>query len=397
MLMGFFLNVDNSLLDVCMKQIDDVMTEVCGSTTDCDKFTTDDTIGTASLKPQKAGSTYKITGMISFGSIKVGDGVICDGAEDSEECDKENILPVGKIGVKDYIAEVRKKNNLSGDAPKIIDSIESELNNIAGKINNVSNMIESHPKVQMCIEGRDLSQINGRGTGAKNRTSARYPNLFNNQKILIAAAALRQANDNYNKKFNKDVSEATKNADLDLAQYMCQKMAQGGGAGGYGQSPEEPGLTPPYSISYEIGGLSSAVLTGMAGYRTDTSASANAGNDDTAQAVGGKVAAGVVVGGMVAAGIATGGLAVPVLAAGAAVVGLGVLANGGKWTSSIPGGTMETSALFSRSERNCHITRVSRSRSCKNVKKNGFFGIGGSNSSECGEEKVETKHEDIKM
>jgi hypothetical protein len=70
---------------------------------------------------------------------------------------------------------------------------------------------------------------------------------------------------------------------------------------------------------------------------------------------------------------------------------------GGKFTSSIPGGTMETSALFNRETRNCHITRVSRSRACKQSKKNGFFGIGGSASNECGEEKVVTTTEDIPL
>ena len=159
MLMGFYLNVDNNALELCQKLITEKMEEVCGSTIDCNQFASDDKIGTNSLQPQKVGSTYKITGMISFGSIKIGDGIICDGLEEDDKCDKKKALPVGHVGVKDYIANVRKKNSNMGDNEGIINSIEAELNNIAGKINNTMGMIETDQKIQYCIEGRDLSQI----------------------------------------------------------------------------------------------------------------------------------------------------------------------------------------------------------------------------------------------
>ncbi|MDR1826339.1 MAG: hypothetical protein LBQ49_01445 [Rickettsiales bacterium] len=252
MLMGFFLNVDNSLLEACQKKIDDKMTEVCGSTTDCDRFASDDTIGTNSLRAQKDGDIYRITGMLSFGMIKMGNGdKICDSLDEGS-CGKDDLLKVGQIGVKSYIGEVRKKKHVVPNSDGIIETIEAELNNIAGTINRTIGMIESDMEIQYCVKGRDLSQIQGTTRGRGNTTTARFPNLLDNQKILIAASALRQANENYNKKFNKEVSEATKSASLDIAQYMCQNMG-GGGPGGLFSTEADRPLAEPYSISYEVG------------------------------------------------------------------------------------------------------------------------------------------------
>jgi hypothetical protein len=88
--------------------------------------------------------------------------------------------------------------------------------------------------------------------------------------------------------------------------------------------------------------------------------------------------------------------ALGILAGGAALTALGKAANP-PFVSNIPGGTMETSAVFNRNDRMCTITRVSRSRECKNERRNGFFGIGGRSSQKCGEEKVETKVQEVQL
>ena len=398
MLMGFYLNVDNNALELCQKLITEKMEEVCGSTIDCNQFASDDKIGTNSLQPQKVGSTYKITGMISFGSIKIGDGIICDGLEEDDKCDKKKALPVGHVGVKDYIANVRKKNSNMGDNEGIINSIEAELNNIAGKINNTMGMIETDQKIQYCIEGRDLSQINGGKRSAKNTTTARFPNLLNNQKVIIANAAIKQANDNYNKKFNRDIAEATKKADLDIAQYMCQQIANGGGAGGYGGDPENT-LAPPYSISYEVSsGISKAALTGVGSGSDSVSVSSGTGGQQ-GSAVGGAVVSGLGI----AAGaalIATGAGA-PI---GIAMMAGGILGGAGAGagtdeTKSSGNATVKTRSLFSRETRNCHYCKETITQSCSSTGgTKGFLGIGAKQgSSSCESNTTGEVCEDIQM
>lgn len=246
MLMGLYLNIDNSMMDQCQNLVDQKMAEICGSTTDCNRFASDDTIGTGSLRSQKDGTTYRVTGMISFGSIVMGD---MDGETVGDGEDGTVKLGPGDIGVGDYITKIRERNANVENSEGIISAIEEELNNIAGTINRTIDLIESDPEIQYCINGRDLSQITG---NEGEMTSGRFPNLLNQVKMQIAASALRQAQDNYNNKLNTAIAEATRDASADLAQYMCQKIAENGGSGGGNVEASTP-LTPPYSISYDVG------------------------------------------------------------------------------------------------------------------------------------------------
>ena len=250
MLMGLYLNIDNAALNNCQNLVDNKMLELCGSTIDCNKFASDDTIGTGSLRSQKDGTTYRVTGMISFGSLKIGDA-------SGKTIDGETKLKPGEIGVQDYLAKVRENNTGVDNAEEIIFNIEEELNNIAGTINRAISVIEQDPEIQYCISGRNLKQI----TGKNEKTEARFPNLLNQVKMQIAIAALRKAQDNYNNKLNTAISDATKNASADLAQYMCQKIAENGGTGGGIATPATE-LNTPYAISYDVGsGLSTEDLT----------------------------------------------------------------------------------------------------------------------------------------
>lgn len=268
MLMGLYLNIDNKALENCTNVAEEKMVEFCGSTTDCNTFAADEYLGTNSLKLQKDGTIYRVTGMISFGSIKIGDamGTVKDGGK---------VLKPGEIGVADYIATIKKNNRSVPNSKAIISAIEEELNNIAGTINRTISLIESDQQVQYCISGRDLSQINGKGS-RNNTTVARFPNLLNQYRVAIAQSALRKAQDNYQKKYEKIVSEATENASIDVAQYRCQMLPLG--MDGL-ISSEQTSLDTPYAISYDIDeGLDLQTLTsggkgisGLGGSKISTS------------------------------------------------------------------------------------------------------------------------------
>ena len=278
MLMGFYLNVDNKALENCQNLAEQKMTELCGSTIDCNSFTADEYLGTNSIRAQKDKDVYRVTGMISFGSIKIGDvaGTVKDNGK---------VLAPGEIGVKDYIKEVRKKNSGIENAEAIISSIEEELNNIAGTINRAISLIESDQQIQYCINGRDLSQINGReNRRGKNTTTARFPNLLNQYRVVIGMAALRKAQENYNKKISEEITEAAKNSSLDVAQYMCQKIAAAETtSSSKNKITEDTPLTPPYAISYDVGsGLSTKDLISTGGNMIQTSGIKNDDESGTA-------------------------------------------------------------------------------------------------------------------
>ena len=368
MLMGLYLNIDNAALNTCQNLVDSKLMEVCGSTTDCNKFASDNTIGTGSLRSVKDGNKYRITGMISFGSIKMGDasGAVTD--------DGKKLAP-GKIGIQDYIAKVRENNSGVNNADEIIFTIEEELNNIAGTINRTIDMIEMDPEIQFCVSGRNLEQI----TGKSGQTVARFPNLLNQVKMQIATAALRKAQDNYNAKFNADVADATKNASADIAQYMCQMMPMTGGAPVGANVASDVSLTPPYAISYEVGaGLDNNIL-------------AQGGHDSVATSTGGYSESGTdkrsiaenIVGAVVSAGVSLGVDAMS-----------GV---GNKHRVEFPSGTREMWSSFNRDTRVCHFCTSTVTKSCATLYKRGFLGIGAKDETNCTESEPVEKCEDIQL
>ena len=140
-------------------------------------------------------------------------------------------------------------------------NIKMELDNIAGTINRTIAFLESDQRIQYCINGRDLGQIKGEA-GKGVMTEARFPNLLNQYRVMIALSALRKAQDNYNKKVTEAISEAAKGASDDVAQYLCQRIADMGNSSSTtkGLNLDTP-LTAPYAISYEVGsGLSTKDL-----------------------------------------------------------------------------------------------------------------------------------------
>lgn len=274
MLMGLFLNIDNKALENCEKVAEEKMMELCGSTTDCNKFAADEFLGTGSIRSQKDGSIYRVTGMISFGSIKMGDTtgrMFYDGKR----------LAPGEISVTNYIEQVKKSNQNVPNRDSIIQTIEDELNNIAGTINKTISLIESDQRIQYCINGRDLKQITG---GKRDATQERFPNLLNQYRVMIAMSALRKAQTNYNKKVTAAIEDAAKDASADIAQYMCQKVVADLGRGSNSMEgiTEVAPLTAPFAISYEVGaGLDTKTLSRMKMSGTDRNKDWDEDNDIT--------------------------------------------------------------------------------------------------------------------
>ena len=343
MLMGLYLNIDNAALEQCQNLVEQKMAEVCGSTTDCNRFAADDTIGTGSIRAQKDGNIYRVTGMISFGSIKMGDST---GSVKDEGDEGTQVLGPGEIGVQEYIAKVRENNSNVPNAESIISSIEEELNNIAGTINRTIDMIESDPKIQYCVSGRDLSQI----TGKENRKkTARFPNLLNQVKMQIASSALRQAQDNYNEKLNYEIAEATKNASVDLAQYMCQMLPYNNAYGLGNSSTTETPLTEPYAISYDV----------------------SSGVDSSKLVEGGSHSSSLI------SGTST--------------------YDKRKLHVELEGGSREMWSLFDRNTRTCHYCTSIVTKNCTAVKKTGFWGIGAKDELNCEESAPVESCQDIQM
>ena len=268
---------------------------------------------------------------------------VASGRMTDEGLDGAVKLGPGESGVQEYLAQVRERNANVPNADGIIASIEEELNNISGTINRTIEMIESDPEIQFCVNGRDLSQITGK-KGQK--TTGRFPNLLNQVKMQIAVAALRQAQDNYNAKLNAAIADASADASADVAQYMCQKMAENSATTLTSPTVD---LMPPYAISYEVGsGLNTADLA-IGGHSVTDLGKTSYKND-------------------------------------------GYL---GGANADLSAGTKETTAVFNRDTRVCHLCTTIVVQDCKTKGSKSWFH--NNRNTECTTKEPIEKCEDIQM
>ena len=212
LVMGIFLDIDNTMLTQCQNAVTTKMLEVCGATDTCAAFDDDDVIGTDSLMSYKdSDGNYIIEGLVSFGNVKI-----------SETTDMSNPDDVKFGRYEVNIADYRSHLN---DTNATVQRVVSSLQSAANKINQKIAILSQDPQIKMCVEGRDMSQIRTRADGATNRTSARYPNLLDSSIMAIINSGLERANQNYTKKYNKLVGEAMNSQDSEMKAVLCAAMA----------------------------------------------------------------------------------------------------------------------------------------------------------------------------
>ena len=391
MLMGLYLNIDNSALETCQNLVESKMIEICGSTTDCNKFAADDTMGTGSLQYQKDGAIHRLTGMISFGKVNVG-------------TDTEN---AGLIDIQDYVNFLSEAKVVPIEYVGVADSVLYELDNIQGTINRVVTMIEQDPEIQFCITGRNLGQI----TGKKEKTTGRFPNLLNQVKMQIAVAALRQAQDNYNKKYNEYLGKAMDSATIDMANLMCNKLpAANGTAQGISAAELDTSIIPLGALVAEFGGISNSSLAAggthssqrLGGARMSTASGAAAGGSDggAASSIASNASAAYAaskfaeMGGKVASAATK---LNPTAAIADATAKAVVALASDKYSSEFDGGTREMWSVFNRDTRVCHVCTSTVTQSCHNTGSRGFLGLWDSRGVDCTTNDPVENCEDIQM
>lgn len=399
---GLYLNIDNKALDNCQKLVENKMMEICGSTTDCNRFASDDTIGTGSLQYQKDGAIHRVSGMISFGKINVMSG-------------QNNSDDAGKIDIAEYSADLLDEKLVTLYTLPVADRVVKEIENIQGAINRVIDMIESDQKIQYCVKGRDLKQI----TGEDDTTDARFPNLLNQVKMQIATAALRQAQDNYNKKYNEYIAKATEAQSTDIANLMCNKLPfADGSAQGISSKDLNVNLITPNALVIEFGGVSNAALAAGGTHSSQTlgkttidhasGSAAGASNGGALTTLGSTAAtagetflkyAALKKGGEAAAKslIENGASLNPYIAIADIAVKTVVALESDHYHMEFDGGSREMWSIFNRDTRVCHLCTSTITRDCTSSYKHGFLGIGRKNESNCVTNDPIEKCEDIQM
>jgi len=147
--------------------------------------------------------------------------------------------------IASYIEQIGGEDISEADRRKI----ESEIATLQRNIDLAIEAIESDPRVQFCISGRQVQGIQnvdrqGRAR-ANNQSEARFPNITKQMRLIIAARALQVARQNYFEKFDtldkqkqedlvtvserfaETMGEDRKNARREAARHACVSMARG--------------------------------------------------------------------------------------------------------------------------------------------------------------------------
>ena len=203
---GIFLNIDNAMLTQCQAIVSERMIELCGDTMSCEIYGDDISVGMDSLaSQQRTDGDYVISGLLSLNNLEI--------KQDP------NTL--------DYYMDVDGYMNSISDAPEDIQKrIKITLDGIRNEVNRKISMLKSDPQVDMCINGRDMTQIRGGDASArdKNRTTARFPALLGNYTYVIANSILDQAKQNYDAKYALLMSEAMADSDTAKNLLYCQSL-----------------------------------------------------------------------------------------------------------------------------------------------------------------------------
>ena len=238
---GVLLNVDNELLKACEKAVTEAMFKVCGTEDNCDALI-DTTAGTHSLKLQWCEYDGKKYSNCKEEAAAITDVELGKTTRDSN-LNKElherhyfigkfdgqiywdylNVADdgIGLVGVADYDQATKKIIDMDAAARA---RVRTEIETLHSSIRNAISAIESDPKVQYCISGRqiegitlddDFVQLIGKAG------NARFPNLTSNYRRIITISALHKTRDNYFNKYDELVSKYARGS-VDLSERMME-------------------------------------------------------------------------------------------------------------------------------------------------------------------------------
>ena len=208
---GIYLDIDNSLLETCKNAVNQKMIEICGDTASCSAFQTDDVIGTESLSSYTNNDgDFVIDGLVSFGNVVVD--------KTTQKSDTGASYDTYSVNINDYKSHL---DDTDASVARVVSSLQSTANKIEQKIA----LLRQDPQVQMCVEGRNMTQIRRGSTG--NATS-RFPHLLDSSVMAIISGGLDQAKANYNKKYNELLASALESQNDQIKSVLCAATASSG-------------------------------------------------------------------------------------------------------------------------------------------------------------------------
>ena len=213
---GIVLNIDNEMLTTCQAAVDAAAIRVCGENLECGDMVNLDQIGTTSLEYKIC--EYKIVDndVVFTDNCHADQSSIPDvdlgRVEYSASGELGPVVPYtvlidvpiywesisvgldGKfVGLDDYMTKLEERQAFMTDVQK--DRMRNELHYLKNGLENIILAIESDPIVNACMNGRKIN-------GYDFKKVARFPNITQSTRALIATKLLNRAKKNYYAKYD---------------------------------------------------------------------------------------------------------------------------------------------------------------------------------------------------
>jgi len=257
------------------------MLRVCGSTENCDDIVVDNGAGTRSFKYQVceyngftgdntvsslnnsgvasanhvSGRTPKWTGVCYDSLDAISEKQLAHDDKDAGWAGKlSGLMYWGEISYEEYkekqtdkqtkfrftpidtymdnvakatMGQNKNRNNLDEETKEIIrDRVYGmEIKALTSAVENTINAIESDQTVQYCMTGREFQGMNNKMLGGRSKTNPRFPNLTRQIRQMIANSALKNARENYMKKYDEEMERMMKDQ-IKAAQRIDEEHAK---------------------------------------------------------------------------------------------------------------------------------------------------------------------------
>ena len=214
---GVFLSIDNSLLQTCQNAVTAKMMEICGDTATCFLADSNTTLGTGSLQTtQDTDNNYVISGTIDFNGFKLTKA----SDQSATAYDEGKVYQISYQAPDNSIHGTPITKDISALAKKRVDNVRADFQN---ELNRKLSLLINDPQVNMCITGRDISQI-VKGRARTERTAARFPNILTPYVDTIYDSLLTTAKENYARAYAYEVSQANSMSQEYRNMLMCYGM-----------------------------------------------------------------------------------------------------------------------------------------------------------------------------
>lgn len=227
LIQGLVLNIDNSMYTACKVSLDNAMTKVCGSLDSCSVNISESAAGGSleyKICEKDTENCYVSLDLIpaeKLGAYKAVETTADDGSKKTDyvsnvsefEFKIDGQIPWDQLVFVDGTSVKKSTTGFAylefkpvGDQEGLTEKQKIEIASVDAIISNTISSLLADEKLKQCIDGRTVQGLKMRGQDV-GKSEARYPQLAESSKVVIADSVLRAVRQVYEKNYDELVAK----------------------------------------------------------------------------------------------------------------------------------------------------------------------------------------------